>query len=90
MCPSNSIKTIFIQIYHPIQIYHITLLTNLKPNLKSRTNAVPAGRFLSNSSAINDFAFLPNSSSCVEAWATLGNPGWDEEVFFPNPWNDLL
>ncbi|KAI9643294.1 hypothetical protein NHQ30_007911 [Ciborinia camelliae] len=50
-------------------------------NIGNRTNIAPAGRLLGGSSAINGFAFIPNSKLSIEAWANLGNPGWDEEAF---------
>ncbi|CAG8983639.1 hypothetical protein HYALB_00004070 [Hymenoscyphus albidus] len=59
----------------------VTLLMSSKSNLGNRTNMVPAGRLLGGSSAINGFAFLPNSKLSIETWANLGNPGWDEEAF---------
>jgi choline dehydrogenase-like flavoprotein len=43
---------------------------------------VPAGRLLGGSSALNGFAFLPNPKSNVNAWASLGNPGWDWPALF--------
>ncbi|KAF7937696.1 uncharacterized protein EAE97_007492 [Botrytis byssoidea] len=50
-------------------------------NIGNRTNSASAGRLLGESSAINGFAFLPNSKSSVEAWANLGNSGWNWEAF---------
>ncbi|KAK7750279.1 hypothetical protein SLS62_007796 [Diatrype stigma] len=41
----------------------------------------PAGRLLGGSSVVNGFAFLPNSAANIEAWAGLGNPGWDWTSF---------
>lgn len=53
----------------------------LQPKLANRTNIAPAGRLLGGSSAVNGFAFISNSKSNVDAWADLGNPGWDWQAF---------
>ncbi|KAI1416353.1 putative GMC oxidoreductase [Hypoxylon sp. FL1857] len=45
--------------------------------LGNRTNIAPAGRLLGGSSAVNGLVFLPNSEANINAWADLGNPGWD-------------
>ncbi|PQE23131.1 GMC oxidoreductase protein [Rutstroemia sp. NJR-2017a WRK4] len=62
--------------------YTVALLMDSEVNIGNRTNVVPAGRLLGGSSALNGFAFLPNSKLSIQAWANLGNPGWDEETFF--------
>jgi len=41
----------------------------------------PAGRLLGGSSAVNGFAFLFNSKANHDAWADLGNPGWEWSSF---------
>ena len=38
---------------------------------------MPQGRLLGGSSALNALAFTPNSQIGINAWAELGNPGWD-------------
>ncbi|TGO35594.1 hypothetical protein BHYA_0153g00280 [Botrytis hyacinthi] len=55
--------------------------TVLQANIGNRTNSASVGRLLGGSSAINGLAFLPNSKLSIEAWANLGNPGWDREAF---------
>ncbi|KAF7906108.1 hypothetical protein EAF00_000387 [Botryotinia globosa] len=50
---------------------------NSKANIGNRTNSASAGRLLGGSSAINGVAFLPNSKLSIEAWVSLGNPGWE-------------
>lgn len=41
------------------------------------------GKLLGGSSAINGQAFVANSKSAVDAWASFGNPGWDWETMAP-------
>ncbi|KAI0836063.1 putative GMC oxidoreductase [Hypoxylon sp. FL0890] len=55
--------------------------TNPQESLGSRKTVAPAGRLLGGSSAINGFAFIPNSKANINAWAGLGNPGWDWSSF---------
>ncbi|KAK8906001.1 hypothetical protein QC760_005900 [Botrytis cinerea] len=50
-------------------------------NIGNRTNSASARRLLGGSSVISGFAFLPNSKLSIEAWANLGNPGWDGKAF---------
>ncbi|KAI1765224.1 hypothetical protein GGR53DRAFT_490912 [Hypoxylon sp. FL1150] len=66
--------------------------------LEGRRAQVPLGRMLSGSSAINTLIFTPVAKSNIDAWADLGNPGWDYSSFsrsmskaynFPNsPWGN--
>ncbi|CAJ2507191.1 Uu.00g083770.m01.CDS01 [Anthostomella pinea] len=55
--------------------------TTPQASLGSRETVAPAGRLLGGSSAVNGFAFLPNSRANIDAWADLGNPGWDWSSF---------
>lgn len=41
----------------------------------------PQGRVLGGSSGINSLLFTPTSKATVEAWAQLGNEGWDYASF---------
>ncbi|KAK0629343.1 GMC oxidoreductase [Bombardia bombarda] len=41
----------------------------------------PQGRLLGGSSGINSFLFTPTSQTNVDAWAHLGNKGWDFDTF---------
>ncbi|KAL7944153.1 alcohol oxidase [Trichoderma barbatum] len=41
----------------------------------------PQGKLLGGSSAINGLSFTPSSKANVDAWAKLGNPGWDWTSF---------
>ncbi|KAI3323715.1 GMC oxidoreductase [Xylariaceae sp. AK1471] len=45
--------------------------------LGGRQLKIPGGRVLGGSSAINAFMFTPTSKAHVNAWAGLGNPGWE-------------
>ncbi|CRK29923.1 hypothetical protein BN1708_005062 [Verticillium longisporum] len=49
--------------------------------LGGRELAFTQGRLLGGSSAINGLSFTPTSKSNVDAWAKLGNPGWQWEDF---------
>ncbi|SPQ27078.1 71b3be25-ee30-45ea-adef-af27a502ed57 [Thermothielavioides terrestris] len=42
---------------------------------------LPQGRLLGGSSGINSFLFTPTSKDNVNAWAKLGNDGWDYDIF---------
>ncbi|KAI5927646.1 putative GMC oxidoreductase [Camillea tinctor] len=55
--------------------------TTSQESLRGRKNIAPAGRLLGGSSTVNGFAFLPNSKASIDAWAGLGNPGWDWPSF---------
>ncbi|KAF2839018.1 GMC oxidoreductase [Patellaria atrata CBS 101060] len=43
----------------------------------------PHGRMLGGTSALNGMAFVATSKLNVDAWAALGNPGWDWEKMAP-------
>ena len=49
----------------------------LKAGFNDRAVIIPQGRLLGGSSALNGLAFTPNSQISTDAWAELGNPGWD-------------
>ncbi|KAI1447076.1 GMC oxidoreductase [Annulohypoxylon stygium] len=49
--------------------------------LGGRQLNVYGGRLLGGSSAINTFLFVPTSKAHVDAWANLGNPGWEWSSF---------
>lgn len=51
--------------------------TTPQDGLQGRDLAFPQGRVIGGSSAINGLTFTPPSKTNVEAWAALGNPGWD-------------
>ncbi len=44
---------------------------------------MPHGRVLGGSSALNGLAFVGTSKMNVDAWASLGNPGWDWHTMAP-------
>ncbi|GAB1316058.1 hypothetical protein MFIFM68171_06268 [Madurella fahalii] len=52
-----------------------------KSGLADTAFTFPQGRLLGGSSGINSFLFTPTSKSNVEAWAQLGNKGWDWASF---------
>ncbi|KAI2783651.1 putative GMC oxidoreductase [Daldinia loculata] len=49
--------------------------------LRNRQIIVPRGRLLGGCSALNNFLFAAPSKYNVNAWADLGNPGWDWSSF---------
>ncbi|KAK1482174.1 GMC oxidoreductase [Colletotrichum cuscutae] len=49
--------------------------------LGGREIAVPQGRLLGGSGALNGLSFTITTRSNVEAWASLGNPSWDWPTF---------
>ncbi|KAK0263529.1 hypothetical protein LTS09_002721 [Friedmanniomyces endolithicus] len=48
-----------------------------QPGIEGRTVKQPRGRVLGGSSAINSFALIYPSAAGLDAWADLGNDGWD-------------
>ncbi|KAK0269170.1 hypothetical protein LTR35_010863 [Friedmanniomyces endolithicus] len=48
-----------------------------QPGINGRTVKQPRGRVLGGSSAINSFALIYPSAAGLDAWAELGNDGWD-------------
>ncbi|KAI0020964.1 choline dehydrogenase [Xylariomycetidae sp. FL0641] len=55
--------------------------TTPQESLGFRETTAPAGRLLGGSSVVNGFAFLPNSRANIDAWAKLGNAGWEWSSF---------
>ncbi|KAK3997846.1 L-sorbose 1-dehydrogenase [Cladorrhinum sp. PSN332] len=55
--------------------------TVAQEGLGGKLLTVPQGRLLGGSSGINSFLFTPTSKSNVDAWAGLGNNGWDYDSF---------
>jgi choline dehydrogenase-like flavoprotein len=53
-------------------------------NLESRSVRHPQGKVLGGSSAINGQAFIAPSQVEFDAWAKLGNPGWDWASLVPS------
>jgi choline dehydrogenase-like flavoprotein len=53
------------------------------PGLQGRRMSLPAGKCLGGSSAINFTALVQPSKRSIDAWAELGNPGWDYESLSP-------
>ncbi|KAK1564130.1 GMC oxidoreductase [Colletotrichum navitas] len=49
--------------------------------LGGREVVVPQGRLLGGSGALNGLSFTVTTKANVEAWASLGNPGWDWPTF---------
>ncbi|ROV92776.1 hypothetical protein VMCG_09088 [Cytospora schulzeri] len=49
--------------------------------ISGSANVVPQGRLLGGSSALNGLSFVPPSKATIDAWAGLGNPGWDWPAF---------
>ncbi|KAH7303660.1 GMC oxidoreductase [Stachybotrys elegans] len=56
-------------------------MTVPQEGLEHRTLKSPQGRILGGSAALNGLAFAAPSKSNIEAWADLGNPGWEWSVF---------
>lgn len=53
-------------------------------NLEGRCVRHPQGKTLGGSSAINGQAFIAPGKPELDAWAKLGNPGWDWESMVPS------
>ncbi|KAL2855817.1 glucose-methanol-choline oxidoreductase-like protein [Aspergillus pseudodeflectus] len=51
--------------------------------LNGQTIGFPQGRLLGGTSAMNGQALIANSKSNINAWARLGNSGWDWETLLP-------
>ncbi|KAM7195883.1 L-sorbose 1-dehydrogenase [Rhypophila sp. PSN 637] len=49
--------------------------------LDKNVDMIPQGRMLGGSSGINSFLFTPTSQTGVDAWAKLGNKGWEYTSF---------
>ncbi|KAK6217967.1 putative NRPS-like protein biosynthetic cluster [Pestalotiopsis sp. IQ-011] len=57
--------------------------TVAQPGLKNRLIQQPRGKALGGSSAINGTTFVAPARTEINAWAELGNPGWDWEGLAP-------
>lgn len=57
--------------------------TEPQPGLGGRRVAVNQGKALGGSSAINAHVFVPPAKGLVDAWETLGNPGWNWDTLRP-------
>lgn len=58
-------------------------ITEPQAALNGKQIPQPQGRLLGGCSAINGMAFIANSKANINAWADLGNPGWDWETISP-------
>src|SRR6478609_1679806 len=54
-----------------------------EPNTNGRRIAVPRGKLLGGSSAINGLAFVRGQAQDFDTWAQLGNRGWSYEDVLP-------
>ncbi|TGO19731.1 hypothetical protein BPAE_0335g00020 [Botrytis paeoniae] len=59
------------------------LKTTPQAGLNDRVMTLPQGRALGGSSAINSSVFTIPSQASIDAWTTLGNPGWDWKTLAP-------
>ncbi|KAH6643473.1 hypothetical protein BKA67DRAFT_542424 [Truncatella angustata] len=57
--------------------------TAAQPGLNGRSIQQPRGKVLGGSSAINGQTFVAPARAEINAWAGLGNPGWDWEGLVP-------
>ncbi|OTB16166.1 putative GMC oxidoreductase [Daldinia sp. EC12] len=55
-----------------------------QPGLGGRCIRIPQGKALGGSSAINGQAFIAPAQAEIDAWAKLGNPGWDWAGLVPS------
>ncbi|TKA30173.1 hypothetical protein B0A50_02892 [Salinomyces thailandicus] len=53
------------------------------PGLNNRRIKHPRGRVIGGTSAINSFAIIYPSAAGIDAWAELGNEGWDWKTLAP-------
>lgn len=58
--------------------------TSPQENLEGRCVRHPQGKVLGGSSAINGQAFIAPGKPELDAWAKLGNPGWDWASLVPS------
>ncbi|SPQ20995.1 0d69f2b2-7972-48b9-ad5f-b070102e1b4d [Thermothielavioides terrestris] len=54
-----------------------------QPHLNGRRVPVNQGKALGGSSAINAQVFVPPAKALIDAWETLGNPGWNWDALKP-------
>ncbi|KAF8075259.1 hypothetical protein FPV67DRAFT_624815 [Lyophyllum atratum] len=57
--------------------------TTLQPGIHNRSITQPRGKVLGGSSALTYHNYNRGSRQEYDAWAELGNPGWDWESLFP-------
>ncbi|KAI0197913.1 oxidoreductase [Astrocystis sublimbata] len=57
--------------------------TSPQGNLDGRKVTINQGKALGGSSAINAHIWAPPTKEILDAWAELGNPGWDWEIMAP-------
>lgn len=53
------------------------------PGINNRSIKHPRGRVIGGTSAINSFAIIYPSAAGIDAWAELGNEGWDWKTLAP-------
>ncbi|KAK0701305.1 hypothetical protein B0H67DRAFT_547543 [Lasiosphaeris hirsuta] len=58
-------------------VYDWNFTTTAQPGAKNRVFSVPRGKVLGGSSALNLMTWDRASAPEYDAWADLGNPGWD-------------
>ncbi|TGO77515.1 hypothetical protein BELL_0103g00100 [Botrytis elliptica] len=58
-------------------------VTTPQESLDGRIMGIPQGRALGGSSAINSSVFMIPSQVGIDAWASLGNSGWDWKTLAP-------
>jgi choline dehydrogenase len=63
--------------------YDWNYATESEPGLNGRQVAVPRGKALGGSSAINAMVHIRGSGSCYDGWRARGNPGWGYEDLLP-------
>ncbi|KAL9089693.1 MAG: hypothetical protein Q9159_002421 [Coniocarpon cinnabarinum] len=54
-----------------------------QPHITNRVISLPAGKMLGGSSALNGQTLVAPSQSGIDAWAALGNSGWDWSTLSP-------
>ncbi len=65
-------------------IFNVSLIVFLlQPHLNGRRVALPQGKVLGGSSAINLLVNVYPSKSGIDAWGKLGNPGWEWDTLAP-------
>ena len=57
--------------------------TDVQPGT-GRSHALPRGKVMGGSSAINGMLFLLGDPAIYDAWAGAGNPGWDFDSVLPH------
>ncbi|KAL0931312.1 choline dehydrogenase [Colletotrichum truncatum] len=65
---------------HPNDMIQVSSIP--QPGLNNRTSGVQTGTVVGGGSTVNGMAFDRGSKADYDAWAELGNPGWDWESLF--------